>query len=134
MQGQRSPLGKVQQLLETEGAVKPLMFGYLRVHQLAAGATPGAISAQFAAYADSEGFALAGVFVDQDRTAPTALGALIDAVKKYDARAVAVPTLEHLEVLGRRPLVKFVQNATGAQVMAMDPLPVKGSSTTGRAR
>jgi hypothetical protein len=104
-----------------------LMFGYLRVHQLAPGATPGAISARFAAYADTEGFALAGVFVDQDRTAPTALGALIDAVKKYDARAVAVPTLEHLAVLGRRPLVKFVQNATGAQVMAMDPLPVEGS-------
>jgi len=104
-----------------------LMFGYLRVHQLAPGATPGAISAQFAAYADTEGYALAGVFIDQDLTAPTALGALIDAVKKYDARAVAVPTLEHLEVLGRRPLVKFVQNATGAQVMAMDQLPVEGS-------
>lgn len=112
---------------------KPLMFGYLRVRQLADDVTPGEISAQFAEYADTEGYALAGVFVDQDSTRPRGLDALIDAVKKFDARAVAVPTLDHLAVLAssQPPLVKFVQNATGAQVLAMDELPdhlpVKGS-------
>jgi len=102
----------------------PLMFGYLRVHQLAPDLTREQISARFVEFAASEGYALAGVFIDQQHTAPVALGALIDAVKQYDARAVAVPTLDHLSVLGAGPpLVAFVQNATGAQVLAMDPPP-----------
>ncbi len=107
---------------DAPGNVKPLMFGYLRVRQLAPGVTPGDISAQFAAFADLEGYALAGVFVDQAHYAPAALGALIDAVKQYDARAVAVPTIHHLEVLGKQPaLDKFVQRATGALVLTMTP-------------
>ncbi len=106
------------------GTVRPLMFGYLRVHQLAAGVTREEIHAQFEEFATAEGYALGGVFVDQARYAPAALGALIDAVKQYDARAVAVPTIHHLEVLGAQPaLDKFVQRATGAQVFAMDPEP-----------
>ncbi len=96
------------------------MFGYLRVARLAPNVTPDVIRAEFASYAETEGYALAGVFVDQNLCAPAALGALIDAVKKYDARAVAVPTLDHLAVIGKRRLVSFVQNATGAQVLAMD--------------
>ncbi len=106
------------------GSAKPLMFGYLRVHRLAPEVTREAIAARFDEFASIEGYSLAGVFVDQARTAPAALGALIDAVKQYDARAVAVPTLDHLAVLGADPpLVAFVQNATGAQVMAMDSQP-----------
>jgi hypothetical protein len=106
------------------GTPKPLMFGYLRVHALAANVSRDDISAQFAAFAEAEGYALAGVFVDQDRTAPVALDALINAVKQYDARAVAVPTMDHLRVLGAPPpLAKLVQHATGAHVLAMDPEP-----------
>jgi len=106
------------------GSPQPLLFGYLRVHRLAPDVTREQISARFSEFASVEGYALAGVFVDQAQTVPAALGALIDAVKQYDARAVAVPTLDHLAVLGRgQPLVAFVQNATGAQVLAMDPFP-----------
>jgi hypothetical protein len=104
------------------GEPRPLLFGYLRVQLLAAGATPGAISAQFDAYAQTEGYSLGAVFIDQAQTAPAGFDALIEAVKQYDARAIAVPTLDHLAVLGRgKPLVAFVQNATGAQVLSMDP-------------
>jgi len=98
----------------------PLMFGYLRVDQLARGVTTEVMREQLVAFADRTGYALVGVFVDQDHTVPTTLNALIDAVKKYDARAVAVPTLDHLAAHGSRPLVGVVQNATGAQVLALN--------------
>jgi len=106
------------------GVPRPLLFGYLRVHLLAAGTTPGAISARFDAFANAEGYSLACVYVDQAHTAPAAFDALIQAVKQYDARAVAVPTLDHLAVLGKPPeLSSFLQRATGAQVLVMDPQP-----------
>jgi hypothetical protein len=115
------------------------MFGYLRVRRLAPGVTRADIDAQFATFANLEGYALAGVFVDQAHYAPTALGALIDAVKQYDARAVAVPALSHLEVLGAKPaLDKFIERATGAQVLSMDatpdrhPMPTTGTRPTSR--
>jgi len=115
------------------GEPRPLLFGYMRVQRLAPGTTPGAISARFQAYAHAEGYALAGVFLDQAHTAPAAFDALIEAVKQYDARAVAVPTLDHLAVLGKQPeLSTFLQRATGAQVLVMDPEPVTGSSTSRR--
>jgi len=47
------------------GTVRPLMFGYLRVHQLAAGVTREQINTRFEEFATAEGYALGGVFVDQ---------------------------------------------------------------------
>jgi len=106
------------------GDTRPLMFGYLRVQLLAAGTTREQVTGGFDSYAQVEGYALGAVFVDQPDTAPAGFAALIEAVKRYDAQAVAVPTLEHLAVLGAPPpLRQFVQRATGAQVLIMDPDP-----------
>jgi hypothetical protein len=106
------------------GVPRPLLFGYLRVQLLADGTTPGAISARFDAYAQAEGYTLGCVYIDQAHTAPTGFDALIQAVKQYDASAVAVPTLDHLAVLGQPPpLTDFLKRATGAQVLVMDPTP-----------
>ncbi len=106
------------------GVPRPLLFGYVRAQLLAAVTTPGAISAQFDAFAHAEGYSLACVYVDQGHTAPAGFDALIQAIKRYDARAVAVPTLDHLAVLGKPPdLSTFLQRATGAQVLVMDPAP-----------
>jgi len=102
---------------------KPLMFGYLRVSELAPGLTPADIWPVFHEYAEREGYALAEVYVEQDGTAPVAFGGLLDAVKQHGARAVAVPTLEHLAVLSKRSrptLDGLVRRATGAQVLTMD--------------
>jgi len=106
------------------GVPRPLLFGYLRVQLLAAGTTPGAISARFDEFARAEGYSLGCVYVDQAHTAPAGFDALIQAVKQYDARAVAVPTLDHLAVLGQPPaLTDFLRRATGARVLVMDPTP-----------
>ncbi len=101
---------------------RPLMFGYLRVQRLLSDArTAHEVRTQFEEFAHVEGYALAGIFVDQDHTAPAGFDGLVQAVKQYDARAVVVPTLEHLAVLGPRGrrLDRLVANATGAQVLAM---------------
>jgi hypothetical protein len=104
------------------GSVRPLLFGYLRVHRLAAGTRPEAVNDQFATFAHAEGYSLVSVFVDQAHTAPAGFAALIEAVKRYEAQAVAVPTLDHLAVLGAPPPLKdFLQRVTGVQVLTMDP-------------
>jgi len=106
-----------------------LMFGYLRVQLLAAGTTREQVCGRFDSYAQVEGYAMGAVFVDQAGTAPAGFAALIEAVKRYDARAVAVPTLEHLAVLGAPPpLREFLQRSTGAQVLVMDPERTPGSA------
>jgi hypothetical protein len=102
---------------------RPLMFGYLRVRELAPGIAPADIWPAFNQYAEKEGYALAGVYVERDCSAPIAFGGLLDAVKQHSAQAVAVPTLEHLAVLGpnaRPTLDGLVRRATGAQVLVMD--------------
>ena len=104
---------------------RPLMFAYLRVRELAPGITPADIWPAFNEYAEGEGYALAGVYVERDCTTPTAFGGLLDAVKQHGAKAVVVPTLEHLAVLGpnaRPTLDGLVRRATGAQVHVMDEL------------
>ncbi len=104
------------------GSPQPLLFGYLRVRLLAPGITSVEIVEQFEAYARTEGYALGTVFIDQAHTAPAGFDALIEAVKQHEVRAIAVPTLDHLAVLGKPPpLTEFLQRTTGAQVFVMDP-------------
>ncbi|HEY3013895.1 MAG TPA: hypothetical protein VGJ41_02235 [Nocardioides sp.] len=103
------------------GQPRPLMLGYLRVHELASNADADQIREPFESFAEREGYALGHVFIEQDCTAPGGFTALIDAVKSGHAQAVAVPSLEHLAVLGAQPpLDEFLQRATGAQVLVMD--------------
>lgn len=104
-------------------SVRPLMFGYLRVHKLKA--TPAEITAVFDEYARRKGFRLAEVFIEQDSTTPSAFGDLIAAVKHHSARAVVVPSIDHLAVLGGTPLREMLQRITGAQVHEMDRAPIR---------
>lgn len=103
--------------------VPPLMVGYLRVHQLKA--TRAEITAVFDEYARRKGFRLAEVFIEQDSTTPSAFGELIAAVKHHSARAVVVPSIDHLAVLGGTPLREMLQRITGAQVHEMDRAPIR---------
>ncbi len=81
----------------------------------------------FREYAQGQGFNLAEVFIEQDSTAPAAFGQLIEAAKHGLGRAIAVPTIDHLAVLGSAPLDEMLQRLTGAKVHEMDrvvpPLP-----------
>ncbi len=96
----------------------------LRVRELASGITPADIWPAFNEYAETDGYPLAGVYVERDCSAPVAFGGVLDAIKQHGAQAVAVPTLEHLAVLGpnaRPTLDGLVRRATDAQVLVMSP-------------
>lgn len=97
---------------------RPLILGYVRAalcrseHELAE--TRG----QLAEFARKESYTMGSVFTEHPRSAPAAFSALIDAVKHYDARAIVVPSPEHLEVLGAPPpLTQYVQSVTGVPLL-----------------
>ncbi len=98
-----------------------LLLGYARVHLLMNAAELGWLKERLAAFAQAEGFALGTVFTEHAHTAPAGFHALIEAVKRYEARAIVVPSLRHLAVLGSPPtLERYVERCTGARVLVAD--------------
>jgi len=74
-----------------------------------------------ASFAHVQGFTLGTVFTEHAHTAPAAFRALIEAAKRYEVRAVVVPSLEHLAVLGVPPTLRnYMERCTGARVLVAD--------------
>jgi hypothetical protein len=100
---------------------RPVGLGYLRVHLLMTAAELELTRERLASFAQAEGYALAGVFVERVDTAPSAFHALVNAVKRHDDREVLVPSTRHLAVLGVPPtLTSYLERCTGARVLAAD--------------
>jgi hypothetical protein len=94
------------------------MFGYLRIPLL--NATPDGVVALFRDYAHRTGCHLAEVFVEQDATAPAAFDSLITAAKHRPGCVIAVPSIDHLAVVGSAPLDQMLQRITGARIYEMN--------------
>ncbi len=92
--------------------VRHLQFGYLRLHLLMTETELTDTKERLHYFAQCEGYSLGTVFVEQDHTVPAGFEALIAAVKHYDARAVVVPSLQHLAVLGTPPALRLRREAT----------------------
>jgi len=108
---------------------RPLILGYVRLRLLASDADVAATRDQLNAFAHREGYSLEMIFFEQAHLAPAAFEALIEAVKLYEAGAVVVPDLRHLEVIGAPPALKdFVVRATGVPVLEAALLPLRKSS------
>jgi hypothetical protein len=110
--------------------VQPLLFGYVRLHLLKTETELSDTKADLHRFAVREGFTLGTVFVEQAHTVPAGFEALIAAVKHYEARAVVVPSLHHLAVLGAPPaLTEYVQSVTGVPVLVAEanPMSPRGS-------
>jgi hypothetical protein len=99
----------------------PVMLGYARLGQLRM--SPDQVIAMFNDYARRNGFWLAEVFIEQDSTTPAAFDSLLKAAKQRAARVVAVPSVDHLAVLGGAPLNHMLERITGAQLHEMDRAP-----------
>jgi len=104
-------------------SVRPLVFGYLRTQP---GVTDGLVAwmrGDLADYAEREGFALAGVFVEHADGGSSALMALIDALNRHEAQAIVVPALQHfsLDPADGHALRLLVERETGAPVLVMYP-------------
>ncbi len=105
--------------------VRHLQFGYLRLHLLMTETELTDTKERLHYFAQCEGYSLGTVFVEQDHTVPAGFEALIAAVKHYDARAVVVPSLQHLAVLGTPPALRaYVQSVTGVPVLVAEPNPM----------
>lgn len=104
---------------------RPLILGYVRLRLLANDDEIAATRHRLNAFAHAEGYALEVVFFEQAHLAPAAFEALIEAVKLYEASAVLVPDLRHLEVIGAPPaLTDFVMRATGVPVLVTAAVPM----------
>jgi hypothetical protein len=100
---------------------RPIMFGYIRTRLLPNNDAVVATGHRLQAYAHAEGYSLELVFFEQPDTTPSAFEALLHATREHGVRAIVVPDLQHLEVLGAPPALNdFVVRATGAAVLEAD--------------
>lgn len=75
---------------------------------------------RLARFATAEGFTLGTIYVEHLDTAPAAFYALIDAAKRYEVTAVAVPSMTHLSAVGAlSPLKDHLEQHTGARVLVV---------------
>lgn len=120
--GQATPVSPAAHAGQVAPGAPPVMLGYVRLSQL--GMSPAQATAAFSDYARRNGFWLAEVFVEQDSTRPAAFDSLLRAAKQRAAGVIAVPSVDHLAVLGNKPLNHMLERITGAQLHEMDHAPV----------
>jgi hypothetical protein len=101
--------------------MRPLLFGYLNYWPAASEARRSAFTRALAAYAVTEGFALADIFVERVGGRGAAFAALLRAVERDEARAVAVPALDHLARVPGVPLARERLEGEGARVLVVLP-------------
>jgi hypothetical protein len=103
--------------------VEPVLFGYLTVR---VGAPRGAIAngeRSLARYAQREGFTLGTIFVERDVNRPmSALASLIEAAKREDVQAVAVPSPVDLGLLPRVQQLtrQLLEREAGVRVLVVE--------------
>ena len=108
----------------TDDVNQPLLLGYVRAHLLMTADELVHIKDQLKAFAEVEGYTLGKLFTEHAHTVPAAFQALVDTVRRDEARAVVVPSLHHFGVLGEPEKVKRdVEEGTGALVLIARPLP-----------
>jgi len=101
--------------------VKPLMYGYMRLH----GDEPDNDIRQMELVlkdcAEAEGYCFATIFHEYDSGSHAAFDELVEKLKRAEAHHVIVPTLDHLS---RHPLLRInmltrLQFEAQAQVLAL---------------
>jgi hypothetical protein len=97
---------------------KPLLLGYLRMHLLMSDDELADAKDRLERFADLEGFTLGTVYVEHLETSPAAFEALVEAVNRYEATAVVVPSMLHFALLSAPAAIKDrFEHMTGARVL-----------------
>jgi hypothetical protein len=97
---------------------RPLSLGYISGHFLVTGSELRALTDRLAACANAEGYTLQRVYVERPDRSPEAFGALLAGLEESGARAVVVPSLHHLTVLGGSTRIRrHLEHVTGARVL-----------------
>lgn len=76
--------------------VKPLIYGYVRLHGGEPDADVRQMELDLKDYAETEGYCFATIFRDDDSGTCAAFDELIAELKRAEARHVVVPSLAHL--------------------------------------
>ncbi len=98
---------------------RPLVLGYFRAHILMTIHEMAQVRTALAAFASAEGFTLGTVFIEHADSAPAAFEAMVAAVRTGEVKAVVVPSLRHLGVLGAPSNVKRqFESRTSARFLA----------------
>jgi hypothetical protein len=104
--------------------MKPLMVGYIRAHLMMTEHELANAKQDLADFAVKEGYTLGRIYVERVDRAPAAFQTLMDEVRRHEAKAVVVPGLHHLAVLGAPSTLKdHLEHYTGARVLAARTAP-----------
>jgi hypothetical protein len=98
--------------------MRPLLLGYVRAHLLMTESELGDVKQDLADFAAREGYTLGRVYVERIDRAPAAFQTLVDDVRRQEVKAVVVPGLHHLAVLGVPTALKdHLEYYTGVRVL-----------------
>jgi len=94
---------------------RALFLGYLRRELLVSDGQVETVKRELASFAETEGFRMGCTYVEPTGTWPTAFEALIEAVNRYEATAVVLPSPLHFAALGPPTGIRdSFERATGA--------------------
>ena len=99
--------------------MRPMLFGYLHPPVALPGSELAALSWALTSFAETEGFTLAGIFVETAGSGDGAFTALLATMQRWDARAVAVPSLSHLARVRGLPPAEDRLDHIGALVLVV---------------
>lgn len=101
---------------------RPLMLGYVSELFLMTDSELAELKRRLASFAHAEGYVLGTVFVERLDRSPAAFQALKARLERQEARAVVIPSMQHLTVLGGAASLKQqLEYRTGARVLIADP-------------
>jgi hypothetical protein len=71
-----------------------------------------------------EGFAIGAIYVEHQETKPAAFEALVDAISRYDVKAVVIPScLPLVDLAATNNIKDAFERATGARIITANPYP-----------
>lgn len=99
-----------------------MALGYVRVLGNTSEQTSQRLHKELADYAEREGYALTEVFIEQDEIGSSAFAALMEALKRGQARIVIVPTMRHFAHMPslRLAMKDYIERETGARVLVIN--------------
>ncbi|MGC4944363.1 hypothetical protein [Kribbella sp. DT2] len=101
----------------------PLGLGYLQMGLLPA-AELAETKSNMKGSAFAEGFVIGAIYMERAETSPAAFEALIDAINRYEVKAVVIPNLLHLaELAATNNIKEAFKRATGARLIMVGSRP-----------
>ncbi|MFB6720174.1 hypothetical protein ACFCV3_08455 [Kribbella sp. NPDC056345] len=97
---------------------RPLLLGYARRDLYLSDRHVDDLKRELKAFAQLEGFAMGSIYIENPGTAPATFEALVASVNRYQIRAIVLPGLQHLALVGNPEEVRVqFERVTRARMM-----------------